>query len=97
MEHLLGVLQVQTYVINGEPVAFFDKRAISRKGKPKAIRCKECGMGLQDAGVPLLLTRMQGVKMNNTSKECGRGLQDTGCLFCSLRSKVRRQTALAII
>jgi hypothetical protein len=49
MEHLLGVLQVQTYVINGELVAFFDKRAISRKGKPRAIRCKECGMGLQDA------------------------------------------------
>ncbi|PUZ74467.1 hypothetical protein GQ55_1G068400 [Panicum hallii var. hallii] len=50
LDHLLNVSQVQTYVINGEPAVFLDKRTISGKGKPGVTRCEECSRGLHDAG-----------------------------------------------
>ncbi|PAN04475.1 hypothetical protein PAHAL_1G070200 [Panicum hallii] len=50
LQHLLNVSQVQTYVSNGEPAVFLDKRTISGNGKPGATKCEECGRGLHDAG-----------------------------------------------
>ncbi|KAG2649157.1 hypothetical protein PVAP13_1NG055500 [Panicum virgatum] len=50
LEHLLNVSQVQTYVVNGKPAVFLDKRTISCKAKPGMTKCEECGRGLHDAG-----------------------------------------------
>ena len=46
----LNVSLVQTYVVNGEPAVFLDKRTISCKAKPGMTKCEECGRGLHDAG-----------------------------------------------
>ncbi|RLN07491.1 hypothetical protein C2845_PM11G00170 [Panicum miliaceum] len=51
LQHLLNVSQVQTYVSNGKPAVFLDKRAISGNGKKVgATKCEECDRGLHDAG-----------------------------------------------
>jgi len=50
LRRLLNVSYVQTYMINGEPGVFLDKRALSGKAKkPAANKCTECNRGLNDA------------------------------------------------
>ena len=50
LRHQLNVSLVQTYVVNGEPAVFLDKRTMSGKAKPGVTKCEECGRGLDDAG-----------------------------------------------
>ncbi|KAG2649152.1 hypothetical protein PVAP13_1NG055600, partial [Panicum virgatum] len=50
LRHQLNVSLVQTYVVNGEPAVFLDKRTMSGKAKPGMTKCEECGRGLHDAG-----------------------------------------------
>ncbi|KAG2656646.1 hypothetical protein PVAP13_1KG101662 [Panicum virgatum] len=50
LRRLLNVSYVQTYMINGEPGVFLDKRALPGKAKkPAANKCTECNRGLNDA------------------------------------------------